>query len=650
VPGPQENFEFEFQVPPPVCPTSPTAQIKAPNRTIPTMLDRYEMALKLPADQAKRQMEIGKDASGSTSVDSTSPARGKQAEISTGKAWISPEGWMESNRADYERQLRVLDQQNKLKLQVEKQRQDAGSSTAQSVWTCSGIDGNQQNSAGPVSGSVWSPPPGWEESLEPKSREALDYLRKAVTGTRTSMMKEPTPELKRVWAATSSNIPEPYPQRLRMPQMGEQHTTQADYQIQLILLVEQNKKRLMKAKHKQEAMFEQRRQSTLETTPADRESSVDSVWSAQFTPESTPGFPESASMHIKYECGERPTGLVPCHVQGGQYNNFTASVHNLQDYELQLAMLEQQKQASLMRARTSTSHALNGPYQECEQDPTQKSRKIEIEGEVIQRVGLNTFQNLEKRKAGQPAHQPLIEQQEGIKAFDFLSMSQSTIGQQQNRQSSTGELTATSEAPNWSPREYQQELFMNKARQQHLRATTAAAERAGDFIALQLHHSSNTALEDQYKETNSMLRAWEERNQGPASMLPSNGSHSLQDYQMQLILVEQQNRRRLMMARQDQESLQTRIPPSNGNHALQDLQMQLMLLEHQNKKRLMMIARQEEALAVRNVKQRTESISLAEHTDEGATWDSGPCVAGGSQADILHNKPLVFRGRPTCDD
>jgi hypothetical protein len=37
-----------------------------------------------------------------------------------------------------------------------------------------------------------------------------------------------------------------------------------------------------------------------------------------------------------------------------------------------------------------------------------------------------------------------------------------------------------------------------------------------------------------------------------------NGNHALQDYQMQLMLLEQQNKRRLMMARQEQDSITTR--------------------------------------------------------------------------------------------
>lgn len=67
------------------------------------------------------------------------------------------------------------------------------------------------------------------------------------------------------------------------------------------------------------------------------------------------------------------------------------------------------------------------------------------------------------------------------------------------------------------------------------------------------------------------------------------------DYQMQLMLLEQQNRTRLLTARQVQDTV---LPPCTrsvfprGNHALQDYQMQMMLLEQQNKKRLIMARQQ----------------------------------------------------------
>jgi hypothetical protein len=51
---------------------------------------------------------------------------------------------------------------------------------------------------------------------------------------------------------------------------------------------------------------------------------------------------------------------------------------------------------------------------------------------------------------------------------------------------------------------------------------------------------------------------------------PNSGNHALQDYQMQLMLLEQQNKKRLLMARQEQDSMLSRpdVPPvANGQSA-----------------------------------------------------------------------------------
>ena len=83
----------------------------------------------------------------------------------------------------------------------------------------------------------------------------------------------------------------------------------------------------------------------------------------------------------------------------------------------------------------------------------------------------------------------------------------------------------------------------------------------------------------------------------PSMAQRSPGNHALQDYQMQLMLLEQQNKKRLLLARQAElVAKQVQSTPSMaqsppGNHALQDYQVQLMLLEQQNKKRLL-LARQ----------------------------------------------------------
>jgi predicted DNA-binding protein YlxM (UPF0122 family) len=89
------------------------------------------------------------------------------------------------------------------------------------------------------------------------------------------------------------------------------------------------------------------------------------------------------------------------------------------------------------------------------------------------------------------------------------------------------------------------------------------------------------------------------------------GNNALQDYQMHLMLLEEHKKKRRMMARQELGELsrlsdfqnipevQRDLPDlgfiriQSGKHMLQDFQMQLMLLEKQNKKRITM-ARQEQ--------------------------------------------------------
>lgn len=70
-------------------------------------------------------------------------------------------------------------------------------------------------------------------------------------------------------------------------------------------------------------------------------------------------------------------------------------------------------------------------------------------------------------------------------------------------------------------------------------------------------------------------------------------TRAFHDHEVQLMLLEQQNRDRLSAARRSRLRPLANAPQAGGTHALQDYQMQLMLLEQQNKKRVM-LARQEQ--------------------------------------------------------
>ncbi|TAQ88832.1 hypothetical protein B7494_g2824 [Chlorociboria aeruginascens] len=98
-----------------------------------------------------------------------------------------------------------------------------------------------------------------------------------------------------------------------------------------------------------------------------------------------------------------------------------------------------------------------------------------------------------------------------------------------------------------------------------------------DHPVMQDYERQLHILEQQNKKRLMVARREQEHNDLPPLNPSTDNNHLPNDYQMQLLQLEQQNKKRLMMARQDN---------------LQDYQILLLQLEHQNKKRLIM-ARQE---------------------------------------------------------
>ena len=134
------------------------------------------------------------------------------------------------------------------------------------------------------------------------------------------------------------------------------------------------------------------------------------------------------------------------------------------------------------------------------------------------------------------------------------------------------------------------------------------------------HLTSNT-----FPTTANGIKQGQPPSSGPRSAVmqpePQIPGGALEDYQMQLMLLEQQNKRRLMMARQEQNvasaplagvaevSQKPKPKPSAQGTALDDYERQLMLLEQQNKSRLAM-ARQVKAAAL-NKMTRTEEAKAS---------------------------------------
>lgn len=99
--------------------------------------------------------------------------------------------------------------------------------------------------------------------------------------------------------------------------------------------------------------------------------------------------------------------------------------------------------------------------------------------------------------------------------------------------------------------------------------------------------------------------------------------HALQDYQMQLMLLEQQNNKQranhqptgMIIAPQPCPASHNASSSKSSEHALQDYQLQLKLLEQQNKKRLLM-ARQEEDTIAHTSRPTIDSSSQCEQNDQ----------------------------------
>ncbi|RYP13090.1 hypothetical protein DL765_007039 [Monosporascus sp. GIB2] len=107
-------------------------------------------------------------------------------------------------------------------------------------------------------------------------------------------------------------------------------------------------------------------------------------------------------------------------------------------------------------------------------------------------------------------------------------------------------------------------------------------------------------LLDEHVKESLQYRAEQTQQPRQSTGRPNCGSsRALQDYQMQLMMLEQQNQKRLQLQRQAEEAQQasegTRNPKETVNRPLQDYQMQMTMLEQQNQKRLQLQRQAEEA-------------------------------------------------------
>jgi hypothetical protein len=150
------------------------------------------------------------------------------------------------------------------------------------------------------------------------------------------------------------------------------------------------------------------------------------------------------------------------------------------------------------------------------------------------------------------------------------------------------------------------------------------------------HYQEELMLKEQRDRAEMDMRREQEDEMGAPT---TTGTHALLDYQMQLILLEQQNKKRDVCDRQKEQRKQE----AKQQRETRKVDMQLRLLEQQNKERLMMAENETQSQASTSAGPSREQNLDKEQEGNGPVW-----ISYGSRD--LHKKPLVIRGRPTCDD
>lgn len=136
----------------------------------------------------------------------------------------------------------------------------------------------------------------------------------------------------------------------------------------------------------------------------------------------------------------------------------------------------------------------------------------------------------------------------------------------------------------------------------------------------------------------------------------SSRPHALQDYGMQLKLLEQQNKR-AMMLRQEQDALAKSHPCAQGQ-ASRGCEVHFMPIEQQKHRRPMVEEQQDDTMSA----VRTQTCQLNPDTTPGdreqsvdSVWstqftpESTPGFQEEQGPESMHCKPLPFRERPTYD-
>lgn len=126
----------------------------------------------------------------------------------------------------------------------------------------------------------------------------------------------------------------------------------------------------------------------------------------------------------------------------------------------------------------------------------------------------------------------------------------------------------------------------------------------------------------------------------------TSGKQQLQDYQMQLMLLEQQNKKRLIIARQELGSIEE---TEGAEEPEQDNQVALIHLEQQNKKRLLMTRKKPEETMPLHGQEETMSRHEQEESEESEEFEESEDLA---QSRAEHLEPSRKRRKldATADD
>lgn len=382
-----------------------------------------------------------------------------------------------------------------------------------------------------------------------------------------------------------SGVPHGQPERKEQDHSKTTGTNSAipDYQLQLLLHEQQNKKRLMMARQEQDYEMQRR----------------------------------LLDLQNKKRLMMKPQGQ-----KGQDLTPTTTSNHALQDYEYQRQLIEQQAKKRLMIARQEQGPSATQSGQSFQDFQTQLMLFEQQNKERLMKESRELY--LAADPSGQPLPPPDHQmerqtQEQGTPPTwsddpvgEFRMLLQSENRLYRDRMQRVRELQEQEQEQSTTPGSYPGQDY----HAQLLLAERQYRERIGRAFRKRLGKLQNERLGLASEERVLIERQQQEKEQEPR-VTGSNSEHLqgyqahlmqahlnlkgrqnrkrkeiegiMQEYKLQVQLLEEEKSKRPMMEPPAQERLaQDHSKPTGSNHALKDYDMQLLLLEQQNMKRLKM--------------------------------------------------------------